>query len=87
MVQWLSMQNAPQNVRRRSSNSAQSFGGSRVGAISSGGQSSRCNPSIWTSLTAFAELIAALVNHMDFASSVVMRHQAWACWTVMKCSP
>lgn len=60
--QWLSMQNTPQKTRRRSSSSAQSRGGARVGLDSSGGESRWWNPIIALSRTARAQLIAARVN-------------------------
>lgn len=81
------MQKTPQKVRRLSSNSDQSLGGSNVGEISLGAESSRCRPIISTSRTARDVLMAARVNIMFLASYTAMQTQAWAWATVRKCSP
>lgn len=89
MDAWLSMQNAPQKTRRRSSSSVQSAAGSRVDATLSTAASSsrRLRPIMPISLAQRAQLMPARVKSIARASYVETRAHACAWATVMKCSP
>lgn len=79
MDAWLSMQKAPQNIRRLSSSSAGSSGGVSVGGRAFSSVVSRWwRPIIWTSRTHLAALSEARVNSMQRASYVAVKPHACA---------